>query len=130
MASEEIGGAQSGAAGQSAAVAQSGFGDILLTSAGNVFTGAVVSLVSAFPSVGGIAAKITTTVKKGTDLLDEKVKQIAENHKVVGGGGGGGGGKKNINKKIQQTTKRLNHLLQRFSSRRKKINYTKRLRYG
>lgn len=116
------------AAVQSAAAGQSGFADTLLTSAGNVFTGAVVSLVSAFPSVGGIAAKITTTVKKGTDLLDEKVKQIAENHKVVGGGGGGG--KKNINKKIQQTTKRLNHLLQRFSSRRKKINYTKRLRRG
>jgi len=122
--------AASEAAGTATAtISKSGIASALVSTAGNVISSALETLVSTIPAVGGIAAKITKTVKKETDRIDSRIQNITKMMPRVGGGGGGGAARKksNTKKKIKKTTKRINYLLSRFKGRRKKINYTKRL---
>ena len=93
-------------------------GSTLASSAGNVISSAIGSLVTVIPSVGGIAAKITKTVKRETDRIDSHVQQISKMMPKVGGANKK---KRRTDTKIKKTTKRINHLLTRFKSRRKKI---------
>jgi hypothetical protein len=120
--------AASEAAGTATAtISKSGIASALVSTAGNVISSALETLVSTIPAVGGIAAKITKTVKKETDRIDSRIQNITKMMPRVGGGGGAARKKSNTKKKIKKTTKRINYLLSRFKGRRKKINYTKRL---
>ena len=86
--------------------------------------------------IGGISKKISKTVKHQTDILDCEIKKVTKLFDNVGkpkvGGGTSGGGtsgtRKNVQKNIQKTTKRVNYMLKQFACKKKKINYTQRLR--
>ena len=82
--------------------------------------------------IGGITARISNTVKQETDRLDCKVKKVTKLFDKVASAGTktqkGGGGGATTKKNIQKTTKRVNYLLKQFGSKKKKINYTQRLR--
>ena len=80
--------------------------------------------------IGGISKKISKTVKHQTDILDCEVKKVTKLFDNVGKPKVGGGAvtRKYIQKNIQKTTKRVNYMLKQFANKKKKINYTQRLR--
>jgi phage-related protein len=81
--------------------------------------------------IGGITSRISSTIKQETDRLDCNVKKVTKLFDKVGNIGKtqqGGGTIKNRNKKILNTTKRVNYLLKQFACKRKSVNYTRRLR--
>ena len=83
-----------------------------------------------FPIIDGInkqksrlnceVTKLTNTIKKPIERLEAKLTPQS--------GGGGMRSKKNIKKKIVTTQKRVTYLLNRFTRRNHKTNYTRRLR--
>jgi hypothetical protein len=66
--------------------------------------------------------KLSNTIKKPIERLEAKLTPQS------GGGGAGMRSKKNIKKKIVTTQKRVTYLLNRFTRRNHKTNYTRRLR--
>ena len=135
-----------------------GLGDNIGATIGHSITNAIVTALSVIPGVGtvvntinsaskiseeliktcgepiakigGISKKISKTVKRQTDILDCEVKKVTKLFDNVGKPKVGGGAvtRKNINKNIQKTTKRVNYMFKQFANKKKKINYTQRLR--
>jgi hypothetical protein len=131
-----------------------GIGDGIGTTIGHSVTNAIVTALSVIPGVGtvvaginsatkmseeliktcgepiakigGITKRISNTVKEQTDILDCQVKKVTKLFDSVPKTGGSA--RQNNIKKIYNTTKRVNYLLNRFAGRQKKINYTRRLR--
>jgi len=132
-------------------------GDNLGTTAGHAITNAIVSAISALPvvggivslintvtgtaesiakacqepivKIGGITARISSTINQQTDRLDCQVKKVTKIFdKVANVGKKQHGGTMKNRKKIINTTKRVNYLLKQFAGKRKSVNYTRRLR--
>jgi hypothetical protein len=135
-------------------------GDNLGTTAGHAITNAIVSAISALPivggivsvintvsstaesvakacqepiaKIGGITARISSTINQETERLDCNVKKVTKIFDKVANIGkkqhGGAMTIKNRKKKIINTTRRVNYLLKQFAGKRKSVNYTRRLR--
>ena len=73
---------------------------------------------------------LTNKIKPPIERLEAKMAKLENKLTPQSGGGGmrsGAGSKKKIQKKIHMTQKRVAHLLNRFTRRKHKTNYTRRL---